>query len=119
MIVSLLLTMINNVADAMWVSGLGSDALAAIGIVTPIFIIIIGLGIGISAGVNSSVARFIGKGDLKQAGNSGVHGLIISIILNYINQYITIGSGFIIIICTMISAGIMAYLKPIKEENHE
>ena len=40
MIVSLLLTMINNVADAMWVSGLGSDALAAIGIVTPIFIII-------------------------------------------------------------------------------
>lgn len=44
MIVSLLLTMINNVADAMWVSGLGSNALAAIGIVTPIFIIIIGLG---------------------------------------------------------------------------
>ena len=83
MIVSLLLTMINNVADAMWVSGLGSDALAAIGIVTPIFIIIIGLGIGISAGVNSSVARFIGKGDLKQAGNSGVHGLI-SIIISII-----------------------------------
>ena len=84
MIVSLLLTMINNVADAMWVSGLGSDALAAIGIVTPIFIIIIGLGIGISAGVNSSVACFIGKGDLKQAGNSGVHGLIISIIISII-----------------------------------
>lgn len=84
MIVSLLLTMINNVADAMWISGLGSDALAAIGIVTPIFIIIIGLGIGISAGVNSSVARFIGKGDLKQAGNSGVHGLIISIIISII-----------------------------------
>lgn len=84
MIVSLLLTMINNVADAMWVSGLGSNALAAIGIVTPIFIIIIGLGIGISAGVNSSVARFIGKGDLKQAGNSGVHGLIISIVISII-----------------------------------
>lgn len=45
--------------------------------------------------------------------------VIISIILNYINQYITIGSGFIIIICTMISAGIMAYLKPIKEESNE
>ena len=43
MILSLFLTMINNLADAMWVSGLGSDALAAIGIVTPLFIIIIGL----------------------------------------------------------------------------
>ena len=53
MILSLFLAMINNLADAMWVSGLGADALAAIGIVTPLFIIIIGLGIGLSAGVNS------------------------------------------------------------------
>ena len=82
MILSLFLTMINNLADAMWVSGLGSDALAAIGIVTPLFIIIIGLGIGLSAGVNSSVARFIGKGDMKNAGNSATHGVILSIIVS-------------------------------------
>ena len=50
MILSLFLTMINNLADAMWVSGLGSDALAAIGIVTPLFIIIIGLGIAYQQG---------------------------------------------------------------------
>ena len=43
MILSLFLTMINNLADAMWVSGLGADALAAIGIVTPLFIIIISI----------------------------------------------------------------------------
>lgn len=84
MILSLFLTMINNLADAMWVSGLGSDALAAIGIVTPLFIIIIGLGIGLSAGVNSSIARFIGKGDMKNAGNSATHGVILSIIVSII-----------------------------------
>ena len=84
MILSLFLTMINNLADAMWVSGLGSDALAAIGIVTPLFIIIIGLGIGLSAGVNSSVARFIGRGDMKNAGNSATHGVILSIIVSII-----------------------------------
>ena len=82
MILSLFLTMINNLADAMWVSGLGSDALAAIGIVTPLFIIIIGLGIGLSAGVNSSVARFIGRGDMKNAGNSATHGVVLSIIVS-------------------------------------
>ena len=82
MILSLFLTMINNLADAMWVSGLGSDALAAIGIVTPLFIIIIGLGIGLSAGVNSSIARFIGRGDMKNAGNSATHGVILSIIVS-------------------------------------
>lgn len=32
MILSLFLTMVNNLADAMWVSGLGADALAAIGV---------------------------------------------------------------------------------------
>ncbi len=82
MILSLFLTMINNLADAMWVSGLGSDALAAIGIVTPLFIIIIGLGIGLSAGVNSSIARFIGAGDMKNAGNSATHGVILSIVVS-------------------------------------
>lgn len=82
MILSLFLTMINNLADAMWVSGLGSDALAAIGIVTPLFIIIIGLGIGLSAGVNSSIARFIGAGDMENAGNSATHGVILSIVVS-------------------------------------
>ena len=84
MILSLFLTMINNLADAMWVSGLGADALAAIGIVTPLFIIIIGLGIGLSAGVNSSVARFIGKGDMKNAGNSATHGVVLSIVVSVV-----------------------------------
>ena len=56
--------------------------MAAIGIVTPLFIIIIGLGIGLSAGVNSTIARFIGKGDLKNAGNSATHGVILSIIVS-------------------------------------
>ena len=82
MILSLFLTMIINLADAMLVSGLGSDALAAIGIVTPLFIIIIGLGIGLSAGVNSSIARFIGAGDMKNAGNSATHGVILSIVVS-------------------------------------
>lgn len=96
MIISLFLTMINNVADAMWVSGLGANALAAIGIVTPLFIIIIGLGIGISAGVNSSIARFIGKGMMDEAGNSSVHGIILSVIISI-----------------AVPAVLLAFLKPI------
>lgn len=90
MIISLLLTIVNNIADAMWVSGLGADALAAIGIVTPLFIITIGVGIGLSAGVNSSVARFIGAGKFKEAGNSSVHGVILSILASIIIPLIII-----------------------------
>lgn len=90
MVVTLLISMVNNVADAMWVSGLGADALAAIGFVTPLFIIIIALGTGISAGVNSSVARFIGAGKFEDAGNSSVHGIILSIVISIILPVVVI-----------------------------
>ena len=44
MILSMFLIMVYNLADSIWVSGLGADALAAIGFITPLFMIIVGLG---------------------------------------------------------------------------
>ena len=42
MMLSMLLIMLYNLADSVWVSGLGADALAALGFITPLFMIIIG-----------------------------------------------------------------------------
>ncbi len=50
MMISMLLIMLYNLADSIWVSGLGADALAAIGFITPLFMVLIGLGNGIGAG---------------------------------------------------------------------
>lgn len=47
---SLLLIMLNNIIDSVWVAGLGSDPLAAIGYITPLFMILVGVGNGIGAG---------------------------------------------------------------------
>lgn len=44
---------------------------------------------------------------------------IMSCLLAILNTYIKIGSGFSIIICTIVSAGLMAYLYPVKEAHHE
>ena len=44
---------------------------------------------------------------------------IMSCLFVWLNRYIMIGSGFIIIICTLVSAGLMAYLFPLKEAKHE
>lgn len=41
---------------------------------------------------------------------------MISIMLNYLSTFINIGSGFVIIICTLISAGVMAYMRPKEDE---
>lgn len=82
LIFSLLFMSFYNIIDRIWVAGLGSEQLAAIGYVTPLFMIIIGLGNGFGAGVNSSMSRFIGGNDFKQASNSAHHGLILGLILS-------------------------------------
>ena len=43
LIISLLITSLYSVIDAIWVSGLGADALAGVGFVSPIFIALMGM----------------------------------------------------------------------------
>lgn len=79
---SLLLVMLNNIIDSVWVAGLGSDPLAAIGYITPLFMILVGVGNGIGAGANSLISRFIGAKDKKGADSATAHSLILSIIIS-------------------------------------
>jgi putative MATE family efflux protein len=84
MIISMFLTMAYNLADGVWVAGLGTDALAALGFVSPIFMIIVGLGNGLGAGANSLIARSIGANDKKTADNAAIHSLILSTVISII-----------------------------------
>ena len=85
MVLSMVLTMLYIIADSIWVAGLGPDALAAIGFITPLFMVLVGLGSGIGAGANSLIARFIGADNYKQANNAGLHALLLCVIIfNYI-----------------------------------
>ena len=84
MMLSMLLIMLYNIADSIWVAGLGADALAAIGFITPLFMVLVGLGNGIGAGANSLIARYIGAKNYDQANNAGLHGIVLSVIVSAI-----------------------------------
>ncbi|MBQ2665548.1 MATE family efflux transporter [Methanobrevibacter sp.] len=84
MMLSMLLIMLYNIADSIWVAGLGADALAAVGFITPLFMVLVGLGNGIGAGANSLIARYIGAGNYKQANNAALHGILLSVIISAI-----------------------------------
>ena len=84
MMVSMLLIMMYNLADSIWVAGLGADALAAIGFITPLFMVLVGLGNGIGSGANSLIARYIGADNFKQANNAGLHAIALSIVVSAI-----------------------------------
>ncbi len=82
MIVAMLLMSTYNIVNAIWVAGLGSDALAAVGFVTPLFMVMIGIGNGLGAGVASVISRRIGAKDKTSADNAAIHALLIVAILS-------------------------------------
>ena len=84
MMLSMLLIMLYNIADSIWVAGLGPDALAAVGFITPLFMVLIGLGNGIGAGANSLIARNIGAKNRDQANNAGLHAIVLSIVVSLV-----------------------------------
>ena len=96
MVVALFVQALYNLADAIWVAGLGADALSAIGMFFPIFMIIIALASGVGLGGSSAISRKIGAQDRESASQAALHTFVI---------------GFIFII--LVVALIYPYLKPI------
>ncbi len=82
MMISMLLIMAYNLADSIWVAGLGPEALAALGFTTPIFMIVIGLGNGLGAGATSLIARCIGANNKKKADNAAIHSVILALLVS-------------------------------------
>ncbi len=82
MIVAMFLMSTYNIVNAIWVAGLGSDALAAVGFVSPLFMILIGLSNGLGAGVASAISRRIGAKDKTGADNAAIHGLLLVLVLS-------------------------------------
>jgi len=84
MIISMLLMMAYNLVDSIWVAGLGPNSLAALGFVTPVFMIVVGLGNGLGAGANSLISRCIGAKNKKGSDNAAIHSILLTLILSVV-----------------------------------
>ncbi len=82
--ISMILTAAYNIIDGIWVAGLGQTAIAGIGFVTPIFMVLNGASVGLGNGATSSIARFIGAKNHNKANLSAAHSLIIIFIASII-----------------------------------
>ena len=84
MIIAMMLYSTYNLVNAIWVAGLGSDALAAVGFISPLFLVIIGLGNGLGAGTTSAIARKIGAQDHAGANNTAIHAVLLTGIISIV-----------------------------------
>ena len=82
--IALFIQQINSLVDSFWVSGLGSDQMAAIGIVSPLYAALVGVGGGLGIGISASISRFIGKGEPSSANRIAAQGLILTAIISVI-----------------------------------
>ena len=82
--ISMLLTASYNIIDGIWVAGLGQAAIAGIGFVTPIFMILNGVSVGLGSGATSSISRFVGAKNHDGANKSAAHALLIFLVASII-----------------------------------
>ncbi|MCL2688046.1 MAG: MATE family efflux transporter [Methanobrevibacter sp.] len=80
MVISSLYSLINGI----WVAGLGDLALAAIGFVHPVFLIVMGFSNGLGAGATAIISRYIGAKDKKQANNAALHAILLMVVMTII-----------------------------------
>ncbi len=81
MIIAMSANTIYNVVDAIWVSGLGRDSIAAVGFFFPFYFIAMALATGLGVGGGAAISRKIGAKDKPGADNVGVHTFIIMVII--------------------------------------
>ena len=81
MIVAMSVQTLYQLIDTFWVSGLGADALAAMGFVFPFYFISMALSNGLGIGGGAAISRKIGARDKAGADNVAVHTIIIMMLL--------------------------------------
>ncbi|MEM3421641.1 MAG: MATE family efflux transporter [Candidatus Hadarchaeum sp.] len=80
MIMAMLIQATYNLADAIWVAGIGADALAAVGFVFPFYFIMMAISTGIGIGSSSAIARRIGARDKTGADSAATNSIVLVVI---------------------------------------
>ncbi len=80
MIIAMAAHTIYNLVDAIWVSGLGPDAIASIGFFFPFFFMAMAISTGLGIGGGAAISRRIGAKDKVGADKVAVHTIILMVI---------------------------------------
>ena len=76
--ISMLIQSLYNIVDSMFVAQMGEDALTAVSLAFPVQTLIVACSVGIGVGVNSYIARCLGREDPDSANSAVTHGLIMA-----------------------------------------
>jgi len=82
MVLEMIMESVFAVVDIFWVSHLGTDAAAAVGLTESLMTLIYALAIGLSIGAMAMVARRIGEGKPEEAARAAVQAIALTLLLS-------------------------------------
>jgi len=74
-VIGMLVQSLYNIVDTIFVGRLGAEAIAAITFSFPLFFLLHALGSGVGIGMSSRISRMLGAKDEKEAENTAIHGI--------------------------------------------
>ncbi len=80
--ISLIMTVVYQITDIIWISGLGVDALAALGFLMPFIFFINAIASGLATGGGTKISQYIGSQDKGLADRVTVHTLFFTIVIS-------------------------------------
>lgn len=79
LIISMIITSVYYIIDAMWISALGADALTGMSFILPLQLLITGIGNGLGSGATAVISKYIGSKDKKLADNGAIHSIFLNL----------------------------------------
>lgn len=73
-----------TVVDMIFIGRLGGEAIAAVAFNMPLFFLVLGITMGLGAGVTATVARYIGAGRKRSADNAAEHAMVLALFISLI-----------------------------------
>lgn len=80
--IALFVQNLNNIVDSFWVADLGQNSMASLGIVYPLYCILIGIGNGLGIGVSAAIARNIGAKNRQDANGVAAQSLVLTLLIS-------------------------------------
>ncbi|HEX8163457.1 MAG TPA: MATE family efflux transporter [Pyrinomonadaceae bacterium] len=82
MVLEMLMESLFGIVNAFWVSRLGQDALATVGLTESMLTVVFSICIGLSMGTTATVARRVGEKSLEAAGEAAAQSIVLGVVVS-------------------------------------